>query len=504
MQGRTNLFTAVVLGLALALGLVGLLGGTPAVRAASYTVTRFDDPMPDGCSPTDCSLREAVIAANASPNADTIILPAGTYVLTLGGFDAAAAVGDLDITGPVTLIGQGPEQTIIDASAINDRVIEAHPGADVTISGMSIINGSVSTTNGGGVACYQAALTLENAVVRLNSAGSRDGGGLYARECTVTLSATQVVSNVANNGGGIYGRESTLALAHSTVAHNDAARSGGGIYGRESTLALAHSTVAHNDAARPGGGVYGLGTAASLSYSTLFGNTARAGGGLFIWGTGASVTVANSLVAENEADRGGGGLVVSDDALWLTIENSTFSGNRANGYGGGVSTRVPTTITHATITNNWAGTEGDDLSGVGGLFAYQSGALVRLEHTILAGNVDRKNATDRDCRRWGAATVTSQGYNLVEAVGNCTFTSAGDISGQDPLLGPLQDNGGATWTHALLDGSPARDAGDPNFAPPPLYDQRGPTFPRLAHGRVDIGAFEVRPQVYLPLVVRNR
>lgn len=479
MQGRTNLFTAVVLGLALALGLVGLLGGTPAVRAASYTVTRFDDPMPDGCSPTDCSLREAVIAANASPNADTIILPAGTYVLTLGGFDAAAAVGDLDINGSLTLIGQGPEQTIIDASAINDRVIEVHPGADVTISGLSIINGSVSTTDGGGVACHQAALTLENAVVRLNSAGSRDGGGLYARECTVTLSATQVVSNVANRGGGIYGRESTLALAHSTVAHNNAARSGGG--------------------------VNGLGTAASLSYSTLSGNTARSGGGgLFIWGTGASVTVANSLVAENEVDLGGGGLMVADDALWLTIENSTVSGNRTNGYGGGVSTRVPTTITHATITNNWAGTEGDDRSGVGGLFAYQSGALVRLEHTILAGNVDRNNATDRDCRRWGAASVTSQGYNLVEAVGNCTFSSAGDISGQDPLLGPLQDNGGATWTHALLDGSPARDAGAPNFAPPPLYDQRGPTFPRLAHGRVDIGAFEVRPQVYLPLVVRNR
>jgi len=61
------------------------------------------------------------------------------------------------------------------------------------------------------------------------------------------------------------------------------------------------------------------------------------------------------------------------------------------------------------------------------------------------------------------------------------------------MLGPLQDNGGPTFTHALLTGSPAIDAGDPNFTPPPYYDQRGPGFARVVNGRIDIGAFEVQP-----------
>jgi hypothetical protein len=60
------------------------------------------------------------------------------------------------------------------------------------------------------------------------------------------------------------------------------------------------------------------------------------------------------------------------------------------------------------------------------------------------------------------------------------------------MLGPLQDNGGPTFTHALLSGSPAIDAGDPNFTPPPYYDQRGPNFWRVRNGRIDIGSFEVQ------------
>jgi hypothetical protein len=64
------------------------------------------------------------------------------------------------------------------------------------------------------------------------------------------------------------------------------------------------------------------------------------------------------------------------------------------------------------------------------------------------------------------------------------------------MLGPLQDNGGPTFTNELLTGSPAIDAGDPNFTPPPDYDQRGPGFDRVVNGRIDIGAFEVEPLPY--------
>jgi len=73
------------------------------------------------------------------------------------------------------------------------------------------------------------------------------------------------------------------------------------------------------------------------------------------------------------------------------------------------------------------------------------------------------------------------------------LTAAGDQVNTDPMLGPLQDNGGSTYTHALLTGSPAIDAGDPNFTLPLGYDQRGSGFQRVFNGRVDIGAFEVQP-----------
>jgi hypothetical protein len=71
--------------------------------------------------------------------------------------------------------------------------------------------------------------------------------------------------------------------------------------------------------------------------------------------------------------------------------------------------------------------------------------------------------------------------------------SSGDQLNTDPILGPLQDNGGPTFTHQLLTVSPAIDAGDPNFIPPPGFDQRGPGYDRVVNGRIDIGSFEVQP-----------
>jgi hypothetical protein len=88
--------------------------------------------------------------------------------------------------------------------------------------------------------------------------------------------------------------------------------------------------------------------------------------------------------------------------------------------------------------------------------------------------------------------ITSFGYNLSSDNGGGVLTGAGDQINTDPMLGPLQDNGGPTVTHALLAGSPAINAGDPNFTPPPVYDQRGPGFDRVVNGRIDSGAFEAQ------------
>src|SRR5207245_4040288 len=89
-----------------------------------------------------------------------------------------------------------------------------------------------------------------------------------------------------------------------------------------------------------------------------------------------------------------------------------------------------------------------------------------------------------------SGTIVSLGYNLSSDAGGGFLTATGDQINTDPMLGPLQDNGGPTLTHALLIGSPAINAGDPSFTPPPDFDQRGPGFPRVVGGRLDIGAFE--------------
>ena len=88
--------------------------------------------------------------------------------------------------------------------------------------------------------------------------------------------------------------------------------------------------------------------------------------------------------------------------------------------------------------------------------------------------------------------VTSHGYNLASDAGGGVLTAGGDQINTDPMLGPLEDNGGPTFTHELLNGSPAIDAGDPSFTPPPFYDQRGPDFFRKRNGRIDIGSFEAQ------------
>ena len=114
--------------------------------AATFTVTRFDDAN-DGTCDSDCSLREAVIAANAAGGADTVILPAGSYDLTItdmrSGMDEdSAATGDLDIwAGGFTLEGAGSATTQIDARDLGSRafhVLRQFSSSAITFRGVSI------------------------------------------------------------------------------------------------------------------------------------------------------------------------------------------------------------------------------------------------------------------------------------------------------------------------------------------------------------------------------
>ena len=161
---RLRAFT--ILGLAILIALTAFPG---QVHAATFIVNKTADTN-DGACDADCSLREAIIAANALAGVDTITVPAGTYILTIAGTgDDASETGDLDIADDLTIIGAGPSITIIDGGGL-ERVIEILPGSLVNISGVTIQNGNDSGMGGG---IFNAGtLTLINSAVstiRLNS-----------------------------------------------------------------------------------------------------------------------------------------------------------------------------------------------------------------------------------------------------------------------------------------------------------------------------------------------
>lgn len=265
---KRSLSFAMILGLGVTLAFLWLLsaGPLPLARADSFNVTKFTDSA-DGTCDGDCSLREAIIDANTNLENDTITLGTGTYVMTITGTNEdAAATGDLDITDVLTITGDGPGQTIIDANNI-DRVFEIHYGAStVVISGVTIINGNV-TGDGGGIYHYGDNLILINTDVSSNTADY--GGGIFVGSSNATLNGGQVRGNSATyDGGGVYVEVGDVTLSGGQIVSNSVTYYGGGVYVGDATLIqTGTSTIAYNSA-QDGGGLYvGYGSATRTHHS---------------------------------------------------------------------------------------------------------------------------------------------------------------------------------------------------------------------------------------------
>ena len=222
------------------------------------------------------------------------------------------------------------------------------------------------------------------------------------------------------------------------------------------------------------------------------------GGGILNEGT---LTIVNSTISNNQAYQTGGGI---DNAGTLIINNSTISDNGAIGghdghpwgYGGGIAGNV--TISNSTFSGNYASLSGGAIAGGGAisnstLNDNRGGGLSVSAALEIANTVLKASASDHNIVIDGG-TLISRGYNVSSDDGDGFLNGPGDQINTDPLLGPMQDNGGPTLTHALLPGSPAINAGNPSFTPPPLHDQRGAPFVRVFNGRVDIGSFETQPR----------
>jgi len=434
------------------------------LQASTITVTNTNDSGPG-------SLRQALTNVNDGDVVNFAV--SGTIALTNG---------ELLVDKSVTISGPGAATLAVDGN-FTTRVFHIGPGKTASISGLTLTGGSAGSENGGGILNDHAILTMDSCAVR-NSGGFGLGGGIY---------------NDGSAGSG------ALTILNSTVSRNRASYAGGGIYndadnGGNATLTIMNSTVDGNGAAYndipfgggEGGGIYNSGGMMTITNSSVSDNSAGLPGPNFPTGAGAGIsnygtlTITNSTISSNNCFLFAGGVYNNGT---LTITNSTVTGNSAVGqhdghpwgHGGGIVGEV--TLTNSTLSNNYSNLSAGGIEG--------SGAI---GNTILNSN-SGANIT---------GSMTSLGYNISSDDGGGNLTGPGDQINTDPMIGPLQNNGGPTLTHALLPGSPAVNAGDPNFTPPPFYDQRETPYVRVFNGRIDIGAFELQPRHHATPAPRSR
>ena len=378
-------------------------------------------------------------------------------------------------------------------SAIYSNHNNTSPGGGISNRGTFLLTSSAVHHNtakgfaiGGGISIYDGIFDVKNSSVYSNSAGI--GGGIYLENGELFLSSSVISGNVADTkGGGIYTLK-PVSIENSDISNNVAAE-GGGIFVDGAALTVTLSTIQNNQANSAAGiGLYNT-SRASMQDSTFSYNSAvTEGGGLFVDSTSTAV-LASSTFNHNSATTGAG---IYNTGL-LNGTNTTVSNNAASSNGGGIwhggLSVNEVTLTNVTLTEN---------SAPGGSGIYQANlATIIITNTIIANNgVENCNV---------ALTETS--YSLEDS-NDCGFVGAGDQINTDPLLGPLQNNGGNTQTHALLAASPAVDSATDDICPG--TDQRGATRPFDGDGDstavCDIGAYEyggtIWQYLYLPLILK--
>jgi hypothetical protein len=241
---------------------------------------------------------------------------------------------------------------------------------------------------------------------------------------------------------------------------------GGGIYNNNGTVTLTNCTLYGNSGVSVdgfGGAIWNHGGTMTLNNCTLRDNSAINGGAIYNSSSplgSATLTINNSTISGNSATFGtflGGGGILNEGlfgSVTVTIANSTISGNSTWLFGGGIYnlgvagvSRGTLTISNSTISGNSAP------HGFGGGIHNDNNAMLTIGNTILNTGGSGPNIYNRD------SSVISLGHNLSNDDGGGYLTGTGDQINTNPMLGPLQANGGRTFTHALLPGSPAIDAG---------------------------------------------
>jgi Fibronectin type III domain len=406
-----------------------LLASTGVAQADTIVVNTTSDP-----SGTNGCLTDGTCSLR-----DAVAAAASGDTIELGGTSASPEVysltqgTDIQITASLTLDGGGVSATSIDGSQ-NDG--GQGGGAIARIlrinSGATVTIRDLSLTGG----FDEEDENCSNGCTTINANG---GGALFNDGGAVTLDDVAFTNSTGDNplGGGVSNGSGTLDMTNVSFT-NDNAAGGGGLFTRSGTV-IGNGVTFQDDgpSAFGGGAAYLLGGTVSLTNMTVVGS--------------------------GFASSRGGGIVNSGGRL--TLINDTFSGN----VRGSIETEQGATT---TVGNTIIGAGFSDNVDYG---------------CIASGDVD-----DLSNNTSAAAVTTDLGSNI-DQDGHCGLSASGDQTNVDPELAPIADNGGPTFTQALLSGSPALSAADE--ANCPSTDQRGE--PRA--DPCDIGAFE--PQ--LPPVVSD-
>lgn len=518
---------------------VALMVAAPASAATLTVNTTSDTNTPDDGI---CSLREAIAAADAAPSGsdcgstdasgNTIMLPASSapYALTIAtaGSDDNTT-GDLDATSPVplTIQGAGAGRTTVDASGLHDRILHVLAGASVTIADLTLSGGHAvdgtpgvgadtvapghnnpSTAGGdganGGAILNNGTLRLSDLLVTGDHAGDGGAGGSAS-------GSPKAASNGGRGGaGGAVFNSGALDVEQVTFSDN---RSGDGGTGGSGVGGGATEPGADGGCCGDGGAIDSISGSVTISGSLFTGNHAGAGGSggaggdaVFVHGSassggqgqggssggaiassGGAVAVSNTTFTVNDAGPGGNGGSPSDSAN--QPQSNANGGGAGNGSAGGAIwiSAGSLTLDSATISANQPGqpgtpgvATGNGTDGAAGAPAFAGGVDVTGTATASFANVLLNLNLDGNCH----GTITDSATNLSFGDGSCPNTFRGD----NPLLGPLADNGGPTQTMALGAGSKAINAG--TSCPP--TDQRGVLRNDM---QCDIGAYEVTAPV---------
>ncbi len=532
-----------------------------------FTVTKLTDTN-DGICDTDCSLREAILAANVSPEqAITVSLPAGVHRLTIAGQDEdLGATGDLDVRPVkgqrILMTGQGANLTIIDAAGLGDRVLNVF-GGEVVVEKLTIRNGRVeqnanySHNAGGAILLVPPEIgapwtwdedtrpipqdpqqfTLRDAKLLDNYAREWAGGlASYIGPANVTIERSEIAGNEESNlaGGGIgmvgYGKQVTIV---DSVIRDNIACSGAGIMisscqgDFRDTLTLSNTQVISN-VVRGGEGICRGASGKGRSGAGIF-----LSGSLYMYGSAVDYNrtpstaaidlsncnalplelhIENSSVSHNHI----GGESAYDGYptryIWAAfhdaeISNSIITGNTGAPDDGYAITAIAN-LTNTVISHNegggyfftWlqAGSEGQPKTGsirnstihdnTG--FAIGQTTGITFANSIFAGNGLGTCYPDAYIDQLSL----SLGYNITDD-DTCLLRATGDMSNTNPLLATQTVNGVPRTTHHLTANSPAVDAVPSHTCPNDDID--GVARPQAA--RCDIGASELVPTILLHL-----